>query len=199
MKRPLSAASFTAFLLLPLMLTGSRLLAEGLHTGERDKLDVRVEFLDQRGFTTTDISGITYHVYGWEFHEAKIYPPSTYGKEYPLYFMGETMRFKVLLTNTAEKGSKSFKIRVNAVNYVMETTGFGGQVLAPAQDWIVPALGPGETQILQGEIRIPNDPTLPSGLDLTKVRIYHLNNGENTGAAFIMEETATWCPPRMHP
>ncbi len=198
MKKLSSSVAFVVLFLAAFTVGGIIVLAEGQHIGERDKIDVQVEFLSPRGYTTTDMAGIHYHFNGWESFERKIYPASTYGKQYPLYFMGERMRFQVRLTNTAEKGAKAFKIRVNAVNYVMETTGLAGQVLAPAQDWIVQDLGPGQTRTLNGEILIPNDPTLPSGLDLTKVRIYHLNSGNGT-AGFIKEFTATWCPPRLQP
>ncbi len=37
------------------------------------------------------------------------------------------MSFRVIVRNTAEKGGKTFKIRVNAVNYVMETRATRGR------------------------------------------------------------------------
>jgi hypothetical protein len=168
---------------------------EGLHNGEVDKLQVSVEFLNPLGYTTTHPDGIRYHYYGMVAYEPKIYPVSTYGKKYPLYFIGGTMGFRVTVSNTAPKGGKPFKVRVNAVNYVLETTGFSGGMIAPGQDWIVDSLKPGETRVVTGSIVIPADTDLPSGLDVTKVRVFHLNNGENDNAGFIKEETATWCPP----
>jgi len=175
------------------------LRAEGLHIGEADKLSISVEFLNPLGYTTTDETGIQYHYYGMVISEPKIYPPSTYGKQYPLYFVGGTMKFRVTLKNIAEKGAKPFKIRVNAVNYVMETTGYAGMIIAPGQDWVVQELRPGETKVVEGSIYIPYNPDMPSGLDVTKVRVFHLNNGADSNAAFIKEETATWCPPKARP
>lgn len=72
-------------------------------------------------------------------------------------------------------------------------------MIAPGQDWTIPSVAPGETKIVEGTIRIPNDASLPSGLDVTKVRVFHLNNGANNNAGFIKEETATWCPPKYRP
>jgi hypothetical protein len=84
---------------------------------------------------------------------------------------------------------------VNAQSFVMETSGFAGQRLAAPVDWVVESLAPGERKTLEGDVYIPLDPNLPSGLDVTKVRVYHLNSGAE-GAALIKEETAVWCPPR---
>jgi len=176
---------------------GSHVQGEGRHWGEASKLEARVEFLHQRGYTVTDRFGIHYHFYGLVFSEPKIYPSYLHGIRYPLYFLGQTMRFRVHLKNTSKKGGKKFKVRVNAVNYVLETSGFSGQVIAPGQDWIVKDLRPGEKRVLKGEIYISPDQNLPSGLDVTKVRIFHLNNGSNTNAGFIKEATAVWCPPDM--
>jgi len=163
--------------------------------GEADKLDVHVEFLAPAGFTTTDPTGIHYHFYGMVFSEPKIYPTWTFGRDYPLYFMGDTMRFRVHLTNIAPRGQKSFKVRVAAHSHVMETSGFAGRLLAAPGEWVIESLAPGERKTVEGEVYIPLDPTLPSGLDVTKVRVFHLNSGRE-GAALIKEETAVWCPPR---
>lgn len=170
-------------------------MSQGFHYGEDDQIKAEVIYKDPYGHTTTDYRGIYYHVYGRVFHEPKIYPSWTYGKKYPLYFMGLPMRFEVHLTNTMRKGGKKFRLRIQAVNYVMETSGFAGQIIAPGQEWIVESLLPGETKVVHGEILIPTA-DLPSGLDVTKIRIFHLNNGKNQSAGFIKEETAVWCPPK---
>jgi hypothetical protein len=168
--------------------------AQGQHLGEADKIQATVTFLSPAGQTTTNASGITYN-WGWgSDFETKIYP-SNYWGTYPLYFVGTTMKFSVTLTNTAAKGSKKFKIRIKADNNVLETNGSAGPMLAPSQEWIVASLAPGETATLPGSIFIAPDPNLPSGLDLTTISIFHLNEGDNTNAGLIKKEIAVWCPP----
>lgn len=182
--------------LLTVAVASTAAIGAGRHAGEAGKIQAHVSFLNPSGHTTADSSGITYRVGGWSFHENKVYPPAYWGT-YPLYFMGHTMRFSVALTNTATQGKKSFKVRIQAINRVLETNGALGMVIAPAQDWTVDSLRPGETRTLQGSIHIPLNRNLPSGLDVTKIRILHLNQGSNPDAGLIKEVIAVWCPPDL--
>ncbi|HAM35671.1 MAG TPA: hypothetical protein DEB40_07875 [Elusimicrobia bacterium] len=169
--------------------------AAGLHNGEAAKITAQVSFLSPAGETFTDASGIRYTMNGWTFSsEPKVYPAQYWGR-FPLYFTGSTMNFSVTLSNTAAKGNKSFKVRVEAVHNVLETSGAPGMTLAPTQTWVVESLAPGESKTLQGSAYIPDNPNLPSGLDLTKIRILHLNEGANPDAGLIKEQLAVWCPP----
>lgn len=172
------------------------LFAAGEHRGEAGKIEATVSFLNPYGQTTTDSTGITYRAGGWAYHENKIYP-SAYWGTFPLYFVGTTMSFSVSLTNTAANGNKSFRIRVQALNHVLETSGAMGMEIASPKEWIVESLAPGETKTLQGSIYIAPNPNLPSGLDITKIRILHLNEGQNADAGLIKEEVAIWCPPSL--
>ncbi|MBI4061255.1 MAG: hypothetical protein HY403_07475 [Elusimicrobia bacterium] len=174
-------------------------LHAGQHVGEADKIEANVVFNGPSGQTTTDASGITYRApqWNWQFFEPKVYPPE-YRGTYPLYFVGQTMSFTVTVKNKTTQGNKSFKIRVKALNHVLETNGSPGMELAAPQEWSVDSLGPGETRTLNGSVYIAPNPNLPSGLDLTRVRIYHLNNG-SPEAGFIREDVAVWCPPNAGP
>lgn len=170
--------------------------AAGAHVGERDKIQAQVSFLSPSGQTTTDASGITYRSGGWSYHESKVYP-SRYWGTFPLYFVGQTMSFSVTLSNTAPQGNKPFKVRVEVLNNVLETTGAPGMQLAPPQEWLVQDLRPGQSQTRQFSIYLAPNPALPSGLDVTKVRILHLNEGADADAGLIKEEIAVWCPPAL--
>lgn len=170
--------------------------AAGAHAGERGKIQARVSFLTPTGQTVTDGSGITYRAGSWSYHESKVYP-SRYWGTFPLYFVGQTMTFSVTLSNTAAQGDKPFKVRVEALNHVLETSGGLGMQLAPPQEWLVQDLRPGQSQTRQFSIYIAPNPALPSGLDVTKVRILHLNEGANSDAGLIKEELAVWCPPAL--
>ncbi|MBI4668162.1 MAG: hypothetical protein HY747_03075 [Elusimicrobia bacterium] len=173
--------------------------AAGSHSGEAGKIETSVSFLDSSGYTTTDARGTHYNFYGMTFDEPKVYPSWTYGKNYPLYFIGNTMNFTVTMRNAASKGAKPFKIKVKALNNVLETDGSPGMSLAAPQEWIVEDLRPGESRVLSGSVYIAPDPNLPSGLDITKIRISHLNEGGNEDAGLIKEEIAVWCPPKYKP
>lgn len=181
------------------LLLAAPALQAGRHVGEADKIEAYVTFHSSSGQTTTDAAGITYRApqWNWQFFEPKVYP-SAYWGTYPLYFMGQTMSFTVTLKNKTTKGNKSFKIRVKALNQVLEINGSAGMELAPPQEWAVDSLGPGESRTLNGSVYIAENPNLPSGLDLTRIRIYHLNNG-SPEAGFIREDVAVWCPPKLGP
>ncbi|MBI4057320.1 MAG: hypothetical protein HY399_07220 [Elusimicrobia bacterium] len=168
--------------------------AAGQHRGESDKIQAQVSFLNPSGQTTTDATGITYVAGSWQSYEPKIYPPNYWGT-YPLYFAGSIMNFSVTLTNTADQGNKNLKIRVQALNHVLNTDGTQGSPISSPQEWVVDSLRPGETRTLYNSIYVGSDPNLPSGLDTTKIRILHLNEGNNAEAGLIKEEVAIWCPP----
>lgn len=179
-------------LLLSFSMTKDYVNAAGLHSGEAGRISTEVSFLNPAGQTTAGPQGVTYSVGSWSLTEAKVYPAQFHGA-YPLYFIGTTMNFTVALTNATQHGKKSFKVRVEALSSVLETSGVEGRPLAAPQEWVVDSLAPGETRILQGAVAL-NDPTVPSGLDVTRIRISHLNEGAD-GAALIKEVRAVWCPP----
>lgn len=167
--------------------------AAGMHQGEEPKIQASVEFLENAGHTVTDHRGTTYIVGWWSFFEPKIYIEK-YRGVFPLYFVGQNMRFKVRLSNTAEKGSKPFNVRIEAFNNVLETDGSLGQEIGPMQSWTVKDLRPGQTVTKELSVYIDPRDDLPSGLDMTKVRIRHENQGA-ADAGLIKESLAVWCPP----
>lgn len=172
--------------------------AAGVHQGEAGKIQAQVTFVGPAGETVTDASGTRYTMNGSVFdQEPKIYPAKYWGT-FPLYFVGTSMNFLVTLTNTAVLGNKSFKVRIEAVHRVLETSGAWGAQLAPPQTWTVESLAPGETKTLPGSAFIAYDPKLPSGLDITNIRILHLNSGADGDAGLIKEAAAVWCPPPVN-
>ncbi len=170
--------------------------AAGRHVGEAGKIHASVEFLSPSGQTTTDATGITYRSGGWSFHESKVYVSRFWGT-FPLYFIGQTMRFRVTLRNTAAKGKKPFNIRIEALNNVLDTNGTPGMQLAAPQNWSIANLRPGQSISREFSIYLAPNPNLPSGLDVTKVRILHGNRGTNPNAGLIKESLAVWCPPSL--
>jgi hypothetical protein len=163
----------------------------GAHQGEAAKIATSVQFLDPAGWTTTDATGTTY-VFRRTTFEPKIYP-SLYRGTFPGYYYGSTMRFTVSVANTAAMGAKPLRVSVQAVSSVLETDGSLGQQLGDTQEWIIDGLAPGQSTTLAGSVTIVGD-DIPSGLDLTRIRIRHLNNG-SADAALIATADAVWCPP----
>ncbi|MDX6770333.1 MAG: hypothetical protein SF051_12430 [Elusimicrobiota bacterium] len=167
--------------------------AAGVHSGEAPKISASVEFLGNAGHTVTDHRGTTYIAGWWSYFEPKIYVEK-YRGVFPLYFVGQTMRFKVTLANTAEKGAKPFNVLIEADNKVLETDGSLGQEIGPRQSWTVKDLRPGQTVTKEFSVYIDPGDDLPSGLDATKIRIRHANSG-SADAGLIKESIAVWCPP----
>ncbi|MEK7382548.1 MAG: hypothetical protein AAB262_04600 [Elusimicrobiota bacterium] len=171
--------------------------AAGRHNGEADKIRATIIFINPYGQTTADGSGTTYNIpqWNWRYYDSSlIYAPQCRGTV-PLYIVGLPMSFDVTLTNLAPHGDKPFKIRVQALSNVLETSCSAGQSLG-SQEFLVEDLRPGETRTLHYSLNI-NDPNLPSGLDVTKIRILHLNQGNNEDAGVILESSAYWCPPSL--
>jgi len=160
--------------------------------GVAKKLDVAVTFNDPMGFTVTNDQGTFYNFYGFEMFEPKVYLPQHWGT-FPLYFVDQNMNFSVAVSNTAAKGKK-FKLRIVASHHALLTDGSSGMALAPDQEFIVDNLVAGESRVINASIYIAPDPNLESGLDITTLRIYHLNNG-SSDAGLIKEFQAVWCPP----
>lgn len=182
-------AAAVCLLLLPV----ASAAAAGNHEGEAGKLSATVAFADPALWTTTNAQG-TYFRYSWGgvSFAPKVYQPQHWGT-FPGYFLGSTMRFTVTLKNTAAKGAKPFTVRVQALSNVLEVDGGLGQAIGPGQEWIVAKLLPGETRVLSGEVLLAGP--LPSGLDITRIRIAHLNQGNNPDAGLITVASALWCPP----
>lgn len=188
-RRPFLLFAALAVLLLPV----ASVSAAGNHEGEASKITAMVTFVNPALWTTTNAQGTYYRFFsGWTLFEPKVYQPQYWGT-FPGYFLNSTMHFTVTLTNTAAKGNKPFTVRVQALSNVLETDGTLGLPIGAGQEWVVAKLLPGETRTLSGTVVIAGP--LPSGLDITRIRIAHLNNGTDADAGLIKVESAVWCPP----
>jgi hypothetical protein len=161
-----------------------------------------VVFLAPDGFSTTDVSGITYNYGGASTFEPKVYPEQFWGT-FPLYLPGTTMRFTVFLTNDTAQGKRPYNVKVQAISNVLNETINGGGLgteIGTSETWEVTDLLPGQTRTVTGSVVIPGDGSLPSGLDVTRIIISHLNNAndpdeDDTVAGFVDLEYCAWCPP----
>lgn len=169
--------------------------AAGAHKGEESKVQAVVTFNHPLGSTTTNASGTFYDFGGYQIFEPKVYPSEYFGT-FPLYFVDDFMHYSIAVSNTAPKGGKKFKLKITAVHRVLQTDGSLGMQVSPTQEFIVDDLRPGETRMINASAFIPMQDGLESGLDMTTIRIQHLNNGADD-AALIKECTAVWCPPSL--
>ncbi|MBA2482707.1 MAG: hypothetical protein H0V44_18745 [Planctomycetes bacterium] len=190
--RLLPALSTCFVLFAALVLPLSEVAGAGAHSGEAVRISTTVEFLAPSGWTTTDATGTRY-VFRRTTFEPKIYAPEFWGT-FPGYYYGSTMRFTVTIANTAPKGSKPLTVAIDAISNVLEVDGTFGQQLGTTQEWIIEGLAPGQSRTLSGSVAIVGD-HIPSGLDITSVRIRHLNHGRNSDAGLISTARAIWCPP----
>lgn len=168
--------------------------ATGKHIGEQPKIDAQVTFLNPAGETTADATGTLFRAGSWQMRLPIIYPEQYWGTV-PLFFLGQVMDFSVTVTNTTKRGQKPFRLRVEAVSRVLHEDGTQGVEIIPTQEWTIDWLEPGESRTLFAKVLLVPRPDLPSGLDLTTIRLFHLNQGEDDDAALIKEVRAVWCPP----
>jgi hypothetical protein len=164
----------------------------GNHTGENADLSTSIEFLAPALWTTTDALGTSFGL-GAPRDPAFIYPSSLWGT-YPGYYIGQTMHFRVTLSNTADHGNKTFKLTVSAASNAVELDGSDGVAIGAPQQWSVDSLAPGQTQVLDGSVSITGA-NIPVGLDVTRITIQHPNQGGDPTAGIIKVQTGVWCPP----
>lgn len=167
----------------------------GNHLGEIPLLDYWIEYLDAKGITTVDETGIDYGGLG---HEDAILPERYFG-EYPLYFTGNTLRFVVHIKNVGKRTYKN--LRVVTAQEFLNIEGEAGEPFPDSylHDWFVPELRSGDEIVLHGSMLIPN--ILSSGIDQTHLQILHWDNeGEdkkNVGSGRVIvdnPQAGIWCP-----
>ena len=177
-------------------------LAEGVkignHYGEVENLQYSVKYLEPKGVTTVDDYGITFKpfFFVWSFLPEIL--PAKYFGDWPLYFTGETMNFKVHLKNT---GKRTFRnIKIIAIQEFLNHDGGKGENIGSnnVQDWFLSRLGSGEEIILDGIFEIPL--VGESGLDQTHLQILHYPdsasiNDKGAGRVIIDDfQAGIWCP-----
>jgi len=170
----------------------------GAHLGEREGLDVRIEFSNAFGSTVTDGSGTRYYVWGMSFFEPKIYPPKYWGS-YPLYFFDTVVGVKVRVTNRGPRAIA--KVRVRSEAWVLHTDGSDGEQLAEPREFEL-AVPRGVTRVADASFLVPYSPDVESGLDRLRVKVFHPNQGSdgpNASAGLIASYEGVFCPPEFRP
>ena len=170
----------------------------GNHFGEIPPLDYRIEYLDAKGITTVNETGIDYGGFG---HENTILPEE-YFHEYPLYFTGDTLRFAVHIKNVSKRTYKNLRV-VTAQEFLNDEGGAGEPFPdSYLHDWFVRSLRPGEEDVLEGSMLIPN--ILSSGIDQTHLQILHWDSGgedkKNVGSGRVIvddPQAGIWCPKAL--
>jgi len=166
----------------------------GNHYGERQMLDVDIQFSGAAGTTITNADGIFYHYYGRVIKENKVYPPE-YRGEYPLYFFGTKVPITVTVRNSGPRAKA--KIRVKTEVYCLRTDGSSGVALMSPKVIDV-EVGKGETKTVDSSFVCGYVPGAESGLDRFTVKVLHMNSGGgagNTEPALIMSKEGVFCPP----
>ena len=182
------------FLCFSVMLLPRSVAGEGNHYGERQMLDVDIQFSGASGTTITNASGIFYHYWGRVIKENKVYPPEYWG-EYPLYFFGARVPITVTVRNSGPRAKA--KIRVKTECYCLLTDGSNGVALMTPL--VIDAeVGKGETKTIDSSFVCGYVAGAESGLDRFTVKVLHMNSGGGTGneePALIMSREGVFCPP----
>ncbi|OHA06845.1 MAG: hypothetical protein A2934_00595 [Candidatus Sungbacteria bacterium RIFCSPLOWO2_01_FULL_47_10] len=193
------------FLLFPLTVllavpffASAEAMKTGNHTGEERFLEYSIEYLDPQGVTTVDSLGIWFKpfYYGWSFLPTIV--PEKYFDNYPLYFSGDILNFRVRLKNTGKRVFENIKII--AIQERLNPSGLKGADIGDqnTSKWFVERLGPGEIITLNGSFAIPYSGE--SGLDQTHLQIMHWPNEDFTrevgpGRIIIDDfQAGIWCP-----
>jgi len=166
----------------------------GNHYGERQMLDVDIQFSGSAGKTITNASGIFYHYGGRVIKENKVYPPEYWG-EYALYFFGTKVPITVTVKNSGPRAKA--KIRIKTEVYCLLANGSNGVALA-APGAIDVEVGKGETKTIDASFVCGYVPGAESGLDRFTVKVLHTNSGGGSGnsePALIMSKEGVFCPP----
>ncbi len=175
---------------------------KGKHIGDGEPLTWTIDYLNSWGRTVVDASGG--HFYhdrccgGFQTNDPSwSYPQTTWG-QYPMYYIGTWMRFRLTLTNTSTRTYRN--LRVIAIQEYLTPDGSWGEQIGPgsAKDWFLPVLGPGQSAVFVGALYIPWG--AEDGLDQTHLQVQHWNKGQGQPGpgSVIIDDTkaAIWCPPR---
>jgi hypothetical protein len=176
---------------------------QGKHVGDGEPITWKIEYFDEWGRTFVDATGG--HFYhdrccggfrtddpGW------VYPSSIWG-QYPMYYIGTTMRYRITLTNNSPRSYVN--IRVVAIQEYLTNDGTWGEWISPeaAKDWYVRELRGYQTMVFEGSLYIPWG--AHGGLDQTHLQVQHWDKGAGkpgAGSVIIDDaQAAIWCPPEL--
>lgn len=176
---------------------------QGKHIGDGEPLSWKIEYLDAWGRTYVDATGG--HFFhdrccgGFETYDPSwIYPTQYYG-EYPMYYFGTTMRYRITLTNNAKRSYMN--LRVVAIQEYLTNNNTWGEWLTPdaAKDWYVPELRGGQSITFEGTLYLGVGSDTHGGLDQTHLQVQHWNPGggiPGAGSVIIDDAQANiFCPP----
>ncbi|MFH1352463.1 MAG: hypothetical protein ABIH68_02690 [bacterium] len=182
------------FIYFSLNLVSQSIAREGNHYGERQMLDVDIQFSGSAGTTITNAAGIFYHYYGRVLKENKIYPPEYWG-EYPLYFFGTRVPITVTVRNSGPRAKAKIRVRTEC-NCLLTDGSNGVALMSPLV--IDAEVGKGETKTIDSSFVCGYVAGAESGLDRFTVKVMHMNSGGGPGneePALIMSKEGVFCPP----
>jgi len=176
---------------------------QGKHVGDGEPITWNIEYLDEWGRTFVDATG------GHFYHDrccggfrtddpSWIYPKDIWG-QYPMYYIGTTMRYRITLTNNSPRSYVN--IRVVAIQEYLTDDGTWGEWISPeaAKDWYVRELRGYQTMVFEGSLYIPWG--AHGGLDQTHLQVQHWDRGTakpGPGSVIIDDaHAAIWCPPEL--
>ncbi len=199
--------SFAAAAVAPCETVASDLLGpiwhlKGKHVGYAETLSWSIEYTGQWGRTVVSAGGAVFH------HDlccggavtadpSWIYPEQYWG-EYPMYYLGTDMHYRITVANT--HSDRTYRhLRLVAIQEYFSPEGEWGEWMGEdaAKDWYIPELKPGEIAVFDGSFHIAPDGR--PGLNQTHIQVQHWNNGTGIpgpGSVIVDDvKAALWCPP----
>lgn len=175
---------------------------KGKHIGYVDTLSWSIEYVGQWGRTVVNADGATFH------HDlccggaitadpSWIYPEQYWG-EYPMYYLGTDMHYRITLANSDP--NRTYRhLRLVAIQEYFSPDGEWGEWMGEdaARDWYIPELKSGESAVYEGSFLIAANGR--PGLNQTHIQVQHWNGGTGIpgpGSVIIDDvNSALWCPP----
>lgn len=172
---------------------------KGNHSGEEPPFEYWVEYLNPLGVTTVDEAGITFAPFNSSPSFLADDIPEEYFGDYPLYFSGDTVNFRVHIKNLDRRTYRNLLVLVQQ-EFFNKDGGVGEAFGQPAlNEWFIEELAPGQEVILKGSVKITG--VSGSGLDQTHLQILHWPQNSpqtsiNGGGQIILDDAQAgiWCP-----
>lgn len=168
------------------------------HFGAGKRLTYWIEYLDMSGYTTVDALGIHWNWAGATQHGNIIFPQAYYGDAYPLYFIGNTMRVRVHITNQSKKPISH--LRVSAIQeYLNFFGGDGANLGGPStSEFYIDRLNPKTEWVGEATYYIPGG-TAP-GLDQTHLVVSQCSVSakgccKKQKVLVSLPQAGIYCPP----
>ena len=159
------------------------------------KVSVKVRYSNTQGFTVVDPTGIYFYIKNKGVKKGSHnYPAKYWYDAYPLYVVGQTMTYKVVVRNKTKRPLRN--LRVVAQHEYLNNAGKDGEDLPGCSrfSWVVPKLKRNSKWVGVSSWKTA---AARSGLDQTHVQIQRYRRKSAKKAKLLLDrpQAGIFCPP----